>query len=338
MIYLNLLILVISFNNLQSWILVKNFFQYKYSLVYIQIPWHFLIAPFFYMFLMDYLGISGKTVKILYGVLPILLIAVFLQISFVLACQNSFSTNSLDSIFEKYTSIEEIVSLLVSISVFLYSYYILNKKEKLYSKILYFDNLQWIYTFFKIGAICYILWIIALTVKVKMSFSGFLFSYYPLRIATTLLIFWIGYQATIQLQILKERRSLRAELALDKKENISIKRKEVSLEFDAIENYIFLHKKFTDAKLSRDSLAEEMNISKNKLSSIINQVTQKTYIDYMNELRVDFAKRLLTNEKYQKYTITAIGLESGFKSKSSFYYVFKKCTSKTPLQFKEENS
>lgn len=336
MLFLNFLILAISFNNLQSWILAKNFFQHKFSLAYIQIPWHFLIAPFFYMFLMYYLGIKEKRRRILHTIILVFITAILLQIGFVLVYQGIYSISILNTIFEKYTSIEEIVSFFVSISVFLYSFYIFKTKQKLYSKILSFDKLQWIYTFFKLGTICYILWVIALIVKLEMSFSGFLFSYYPLRIATTLLIFWIGYQAVIQLQILKDRKNIRTTLNKEKIKVAIDESIEKTAVFEKIENYILTHQKFTDPKISRDVLAKEMNMGKNKLSSIINQVTNQTFRDYIGELRVEFAKRLLIDEKYQKYTITAIGLESGFNSKSTFYHVFKKHTGKTPLQFKKE--
>ena len=45
---------------------------------------------------------------------------------------------------------------------------------------------------------------------------------------------------------------------------------------------------------------------------------KKSFIDYMNELRVNQAKKLLTDTDYNQYTITAIGLESGCNSKSTF--------------------
>ncbi len=334
MMFLNLMLLAISLNNLQSWVLAKEFFtEYR-----IQIPWHFLIAPFFYTFLVHYLEISKKTINLLKIVVPVFMVLVILQIFFITKTDIQLSQSELKYAYEKYTSIEEIISFFVSISVFVYAFYTLSKKEKLFSKLLSFDKFQWIYTFFKLGAISYLLWIIALIVKVKMNFSGFLFSYYPLRIATTLLIFWISYQAFIQLIILKDRRSLRTILAFEYVKGPSQIALEKNIEFEKIENYIYLNKKFTDPKLSRDILAKEININKNKLSSIVNDVTKKTFTNYINELRVDFAKHLLKDTKYQKYTITAIGLESGFNSKSTFYHIFKKQTGKTPLQFKEENS
>jgi len=58
--FINLLVLVISLNNLQSWILAKDFFIEYFFLDYVHIPWHFLIAPFFYMFLIHYLEIHAN--------------------------------------------------------------------------------------------------------------------------------------------------------------------------------------------------------------------------------------------------------------------------------------
>ncbi len=318
--------------------MAKNILLHKSVLVYVQIPWHFLVAPFFYMFLVHYLGIASKTIKLLRIIIPVFLIVVLLQLSFVFVYQHILSGKELQLIFEKYTSTEEMVSFMVSISIFLYSYFILKRKEKLYTTLMSFDKLKWVYTFFTLGAICYLLWVSALVVKVYMDFSGFLFSYYPLRIATTILIFWMGYQAIVQLQVLKERRSLRAALTLEEtKEQLFEEDTKVNLEFLTIKKYILLHKKITDPTLSRDLLAKEINMGKNKLSSIVNQATQKTFTEYINELRVDLVKRLLKDEKYKDYTITSIGLECGFSSKSTFYSVFKKYTGKTPLQFKNEN-
>nr|BFF40585.1 hypothetical protein BACY1_23900 [Tenacibaculum mesophilum] len=73
MIYLNLLILAISLNNIQSWVLEKELFQHKFALDYVQIPWHFLAMPFLYMFLIHYLNLAEKSYKILKLIIPIFL-------------------------------------------------------------------------------------------------------------------------------------------------------------------------------------------------------------------------------------------------------------------------
>ncbi|WCC44285.1 AraC family transcriptional regulator [Tenacibaculum finnmarkense] len=55
----------------------------------------------------------------------------------------------------------------------------------------------------------------------------------------------------------------------------------------------------------------------------------------MNEKKVKQAKVLLLDPNYSNYTITSIGLESGFNSKSTFFTVFKKQSGYTPVQFKK---
>ena len=335
MMYLNLMILAVSLNNFQSWVLAKELFQHKFMLDYIQIPWHLLFAPLFYMFLIHYLEIVDKSHKILKIILPLFFLAIFLQISFVLIYSGTTDNNNLKFLYEKYTSVEEIFSFLISFGVFGYAFYVLYKKENLFPKILSFDNLRWIYTFFIILSIGYALWIIALIVKVNKNFTGFIYWYYPLRAYTTLLIFWMGYQSIIQLNLLKERRSLRTALNTTTQTKEVILDAKINAEFIKINNYILTTKKFIEAKITRESLAEELGMSKSKLSSIINSEANKSFIDYMNEFRVKQAKRLLTDKNYNQYTTTAVGLESGFNSKSTFYSVFKKHTGKTPSEFRK---
>ena len=253
-----------------------------------------------------------------------------------------FDTNTANIayLFEKYTTFEEIFSLLVSLSVFGYSFHILSRKEKLFSKVLAFDNLKWIYTFFKLGLFTYVFWIVALAITVALNFTEYIYSYYPLRILTTVLIYWIGYQAIIQLRLLKERKDLRKKLAvksapihkqiLDNEKDAQKKKI-----FDEIESLLLEKKLFTEPKLSVEFLANEVDINAAKLSNIIKLFSENSFNEYINEFRIDLAKELLVDENYKNYTITAIGLESGFNSKSTFYSTFKKHTGNTPSTYQK---
>lgn len=340
MIFINLLVLAISLNNLQSWILAKNFFSEYFFIDYVHIPWHFLIAPFFYMFLMHYLKIAHKTKNILKFIIPIFLVIVLVRIVFVFNYSNE-NTKDVVFIFERYTSIEEIISLIFSLGIFGYSFHILHKKENLFQKILSFDDLKWIYTFFKLGALTYIFWIIALAITVALNFTEFIYSYYPLRILTTVLIYWIGYQSLMQLRIVKERETIRKQLVKTIKpkeiieEEASSNTTEDQQLFNKINAFVTEHKKFTEPKLTLELLAKDVDVSVNKLSNLINTCANKSFNDYINQLRVNQAKQLLADKTYCNYTITAIGLESGFNSKSTFYYTFKKLTDSTPLAYQK---
>ncbi len=345
MVYLNLLILAISLNNFQSWALERSLFQHKFGLDYLQIPWHFLAMPFLYMFLISYLSLTKKSYKLLKIIIPLFLIIIATQVSFVYSYSNFPNKEELDYIYEKYTSFEEIFSLIISLSIFIYSFYILYKKEKLFPKILSFDNLKWIHTFFKLTAVGYTLWILALFIKVKMDFTGFLFSYYPLRIYTTVLIYWLGYQGLRQIRILKERKLIRESLLIDLNGNIGIETISLNTEdtssdkhkeqFADIDVFIKKNKKFLLTKYTLQNLSIDTKLSSSTLSLIINNISGKSFTDYLNEMRVNQAKSLLLDAEYSNYTITSIGLESGFNSKSTFYTVFKKHSGCTPVQFKE---
>ena len=170
MIFINLLVLTISLNNIQSWILAKDFFIEYFFLDYVHVPWHFLIAPFFYMFLINYLEIEKGSKNILKIIVPVFTLIISIRIGFVSFFSDKNTTDA-TYLFEKYTSLEEIFSLLISLTIFFYSFHILSKKENLFSKILSFDNLKWIYTFFKLGAITYIFWIVALSITVALNFT-----------------------------------------------------------------------------------------------------------------------------------------------------------------------
>lgn len=351
MLYLNLMILAISLNNIQSWVLTKHLFQHKFLLDYIQIPWHFLVAPLFYTFLVHYLKIQEKTPKLLKIILPVFLFSIIAQVVFVTSYCKANSPESLDLLYEKYTSFEELISFIVSICIFIYSYFIVNKREDLFSKILAFDNLNWIYTFFKLGALTYIFWVTALIVKISLNFSGFLFSYYPLRIATTLLIYWMGYQAFMQIKLLEERKEIREQLLSEQQSEIEITSTPITIErsfsqtenpkneahFLEISSYIKAHKKYTEPKYTLEHLSKDLNLSSSTLSAAINANAHQSFSEYMNTLRVKQAKELLTHPDYENYTITAIGLESGFNSKSSFYAVFKKHVNCTPAAYKDSH-
>lgn len=350
MVYLNLLILAISLNNFQSWVIERKLFQHRFALDYIEVPWIFLAMPFLYMFLIHYLNIEKKTFNILKVAIPMFLFMTLAQIIFVMKNSGLHPQENLDYVYEKYTTTEEIVSFLTSISLFIYSFFILLKKEKLFEKIQSYDNLKWLSTFFKLSSVGYILWMVALIITVSLNFTDFIFSYYPLRIYTTILIYWLGYQGIRQLRILKERKVIRKGIQKKSKDKIAKSTKvtyqikshavsETQLEkhkeqFEIIDNYIRKNNKFLESKYTLQNLSFDTDLSSSTLSVIINNIAGKTFTDYLNEMRIEQAKSLLLAPEFSNYTITSIGLESGFNSKSTFYTVFKKHTGITPFEFK----
>lgn len=90
---------------------------------------------------------------------------------------------------------------------------------------------------------------------------------------------------------------------------------------------------FLQPQLRVDDLAKELQVTTHQISQTINSKANKTFYDFVNHYRVEYLKEELTKPKNKQYTILALGLESGFNSKSSLNRIFKETTGFTPLQY-----
>jgi len=91
-----------------------------------------------------------------------------------------------------------------------------------------------------------------------------------------------------------------------------------------------------ESDLSLSTLASQTNIPSHYLSQVINEKMKCSFLDFVNGYRVNEAKRMLKDDKYENHTIIALAYEAGFNSKSAFYSAFKKHTGLTPSAFKKQ--
>ena len=94
------------------------------------------------------------------------------------------------------------------------------------------------------------------------------------------------------------------------------------------ENLLYL-----DSKLNLPQLADLLNTNTKYLSQVVNHHYGNNLQQFINEFRVDEAKRRLLDPENGNLTYFAIGQLCGFKNKSTFYKVFKKFTDCTPHEF-----
>ncbi len=88
-----------------------------------------------------------------------------------------------------------------------------------------------------------------------------------------------------------------------------------------------------DVKIA--DIAKALHVMPHILSQYLNENLGKSFTLFMNEYRIEEAKKLLLT--VNNYKIEAIGYESGFNSKSTFFTVFKNMTGTTPSKFKQQN-
>lgn len=103
--------------------------------------------------------------------------------------------------------------------------------------------------------------------------------------------------------------------------------------FKKLDNLMRFKKIYRNPCLSLSSTAENLGISACYLSSMINSLLKKSFIDFINEYRIADVKRNLNSQAFAHYTIVSVGLEAGFNSKSAFYSAFKKHTGITPKEY-----
>jgi len=103
-----------------------------------------------------------------------------------------------------------------------------------------------------------------------------------------------------------------------------------------LEEYIKTEEAFLNPSLTIFNLANGLDIPSLELSLFLNKELHKNFFDYINEYRIDKAKKLLIDPDKKDHTVLEILYEVGFNSKSSFNTAFKKFTNKTPTQYRKE--
>ncbi|MCP8900953.1 helix-turn-helix domain-containing protein [Gilvimarinus xylanilyticus] len=90
-------------------------------------------------------------------------------------------------------------------------------------------------------------------------------------------------------------------------------------------------------RLNIERLAEELALSPRHLSQVINREFGKNFFEFINGYRLEEVKQRLTSEQWSQASVQEIYESVGFRSRSSFFTLFRKHVGMTPSQYREEN-
>lgn len=336
-IYLNLIVLLITLNNLQIFLVDNSILEVNFLVRKLLIPWYVMILPSFYAFVIYYLKIEKQINNYIGFAISFFVLELLIRVAFAYF----FYGDKYNYAAAKYSQLEEIINVIFAFYFFFKAYLVFFKHSKLYTFVLKFDTIQWLKNFMFLGSLVLLLWVSAIILNLDKVLNPTIFIYYPMRFSCSVVLYWIGYQGFFNYEMLTERIELRklvantdAEIATQKKGQKENKTTDKLL---SIKEYIETNKRYLNPNFSLEMLSHELKMSTSSLSQIINKDNTTNFSDYINHLRVEKAKKYLTKVAYKNYTILSIGLECGFNSKSTFYNAFKKFTNTTPSDFRLKN-
>lgn len=133
-----------------------------------------------------------------------------------------------------------------------------------------------------------------------------------------------------------EQKERKTKKSVQKTKKIKIKDEKVTLvlkHLDKVETQEY----YLDSNCSLANLAKKVKTNPTYLTKILKEEKGKTFYQYLNELRINYAiTRLKTDRQFRKYAIKHIALEVGYKSPESFTKHFKKSTGIYPSYYIKE--
>lgn len=334
-------VLSLSFSNLQYWMIDSNLVKSFPVLGMLRIPCDFLMIPMFYIFVNLYLGKEvSKKQKLILG-LPFLIDFLFQILNTINTTIFQYRLLNQDKVYA-YIVIQEFFSMVFSVILIILTIRIVNEYE---SKNLNYNfkivkaRTKWLKQILFIGLAVCSFWIIQIYFMMDKG-SGMSVNYL-LWISISFIIYWLSYVGLFQSAVLSQRRIIRKEIGqkvpnLEFISEIIPQRKilrEETTDTIFTEFQKIIKTSYTNPNLNLDDVANQLNISSNYLSQIINGRNIR-FNDYLNRERIERIKLMLKDHAFSNYTITSIGLEAGFNSNASFYRAFKKATNISPSDYR----
>ncbi len=182
-------------------------------------------------------------------------------------------------------------------------------------------KVTWAFLGYSLSFITYFILVWTGTLKIEYD--------YMISVMSAFFIYFIGYHGFQRQEVFKMYENGRYERsALNTSASSAI--------LDTLRNHMKENRPYLDSSLRLQDLAETLNISNHYISQVINDLDGKNFADFINEYRIEEAKRLLLEDDQKK--IIHVAYDSGFNNKASFNNAFKRFTGMAPSEFRENQS
>ncbi|MDY8135145.1 AraC family transcriptional regulator [Aquimarina sp. 2201CG5-10] len=122
--------------------------------------------------------------------------------------------------------------------------------------------------------------------------------------------------------------------------NIDIhkQQRKITVDYVTIKKLLNVDRVYIDPNLTLDSFTHNYQINRSMVRQFIKDQGFDKFQDLINNYRINDFKNRIKNEDISKFDLFSIAQESGFKSKATFYRVFKKNENITPGEYLQQIS
>ena len=126
--------------------------------------------------------------------------------------------------------------------------------------------------------------------------------------------------------------------AIDRKLNYDYitENDKINILLERITDYIEKVQPYREDEFNILMLSKALQVPQHHVIYIFKIVLKKSFVDFRNDLRINYVLDSIKAGKLKHLTIEAIGNEAGFASRTTFYAVFKKHVGITPGQYLNE--
>jgi len=334
--FLSVLLLAMSFTILHTTFAGRVITHFSIKSYALGDPSFFLIAPLLWLYVQELTGhrvrLSAQTIA---HFIPCL-IAIF----FSLLLKALPSTNPLISYLDSHRSWRSGVfwfCMVVQFSVYLFY---IHKRWLTYQKLIEqevsnTENVSIAWVRFFMGVFLSINLIFLLILLNVIHHGAMFWSSRTIAVIFSLSIFALGYKGILQKAIFAlSSINTQQELPTPSSEVPSTTTKKPDQQLiDRLLHYMDSEKPYLDPELTLSDLAKRLSISRSVLSQLINEGMGDNFYNFINKYRVEQVKVFMGDPAMKHFNLLGLGLEAGFKSKSTFNLIFKRFTGLTPSEY-----
>lgn len=159
-------------------------------------------------------------------------------------------------------------------------------------------------------------------------------SAFLLVLLTGISYLWLGNRRKNRILILQNRELAQTETQRTKTKTESAKTADSEL-IAELEKWVLDKELYKQSNLTIERLAKKLNTNRTYLSEAINSYYQMNYSTWINQVRIQAARKMLAAPEFAYYSIEGIAQLVGYTSISSFNSSFKRITGLTPSQFRK---